>query len=220
MASKNKEKCAGERAVSPYEKKMEEIWKNLEPPFNGYKISNFGRIKNAKNKESKVFYRKDRGYVYPFIHINLRRKSGNCRICHSLAQEVYKAFGENYKDGVKIYHKDGNVMNCCIDNLFIARGYTIVPSAEQLSVFNSDVIKCVLHFVGVKRLNVYGDLCDIDNVIGESYLMIWKHLSQFKVGKSFYSFCARYVQFAFLAEYKKKKQEKENIERWLMSSVR
>ncbi len=111
-------------------------------------------------------------------------------------------------------------MNCRIDNLFIARGYTIVPSAEQLSVFNSDVIKCVLHFVGVKRLNVYGDLCDIDNVIEESYLMIWKHLSQFKVGKSFYSFCARYVQFAFLAEYKKKKQEKENIERWLMSSVR
>lgn len=127
---------------------MEEIWKNLEPPFNGYKISNFGRIRNAKDKESKIFYRKDRGYVYPCVHINLRRKSGNYRIFHSLAQEVYKAFGKNYKDGVKIYHKDGNVMNCCIDNLFIAKGYTITPSTEQLSVFNSVLLSVFYIILG------------------------------------------------------------------------
>lgn len=131
----------------------------------------------------------------------------------SLATAVYKAFGENYKDGVKVYHKDGDVWNCRIDNLFISTGYTVSPTVEQIEVFNSSVVKCVKHFVGAKRMNSYV-ICDIDDVIGESYRMIWEHLSQYKTGTSFYQFCIRYVRWAFLAEYAKKKTELEFVNKY------
>ena len=191
---------------------MEEIFKNLEPPFDGYKISNFGRIINPRGKECKpTTSKKYNGqYAYPFCHINIRRKSGNARKYASLAGEVYKAFGENYKKGMRVYHKDGDVWNCRIDNLFIANGYIMPPNAEQIERFNSDVIKCVKHYIGVKKLNNYA-VCDIDNVIGESYRMIWEHLSQWKTSTSFYRFCIRYARWASLAEYAKKKKELEFI---------
>ena len=191
---------------------MEEIFKNLEPPFDGYKISNFGRIINPRGKECKpTTAKKYNGqYAYPFCNINIRRKSGNARKHASLAVEVYKAFGENYKKGMRVYHKDGDVWNCRIDNLFISTGYNISPTAEQIEVFNSSVVKCVKHFVGAKRMNSYA-ICDIDDVMGESYRMIWEHLSQWKTSTSFYQFCIRYVRWAFLAEYAKKKKELEFI---------
>ena len=190
---------------------MEEIFKNLDPPFDGYKISNFGRIISPKGKECKPTTKKYKGkYAYPFCNINIRRKSGNARKYASLAVEVYKAFGENYKKGLKVYHKDGDVWNCRIDNLFIPTGYTIPPNAEQIKRFNTDVIKCVKHYIGIKKLNNCV-VCDIDDVMGESYRMIWEHLSQWKTSTSFYQFCIRYVRWAFLAEYAKKKKELEFI---------
>lgn len=187
---------------------MEEIFKNLEPPFDGYKISNFGRIINPRGKECKPAASKYKCYSYPKINIIIRKKDMFARKLSSLATAVYKAFGENYQDGVKVYHKDGDVWNCRIDNLFISTGYTISPTAEQIEVFNSSVVKCVKHFVGAKRMNSYA-ICDIDDVMGESYRMIWEHLSQWKTSTSFYQFCIRYVRWAFLAEYAKKKKELE-----------
>ena len=191
---------------------MEEVFKNLEPPFDGYKISNFGRIINPRGKECKPATAKTHNgkYAYPFCNISIRRKSGNAIKYSSLAVEVYKAFGENYKKGLKVYHKDGDVWNCRIDNLFIATGYTIPPNAEQIKRFNTDVIKCVKHYIGFKKLNNCA-ICDIDDVMGESYRMIWEHLSQWKTSTSFYQFCIRYVRWAFLAEYAKKKKELEFI---------
>lgn len=192
---------------------MEEIFKSLEPPFDGYKISNFGRIINPKGEQCKpIKSKKAHGkYEYPFIHINIRRKSGNARKMSSLATAVYKMFGENYQDGVRVYHKDGDLWNCRIDNLFIATGYTVPPNAEQIEWFNSDVLKCVKHFIGVKKYHNF-HICDIDDVIGESCRMIWEHLSQYKTNTSFYVFCSRYVRWAFLAEYAKKKKELEFLE--------
>lgn len=194
---------------------MEEIFKNLEPPFDGYKISNFGRIINPKGKECKpATSKKIKGqYEYPFCHINIRRKSGDARKMTSLAVEVYKAFGENYKDGMKVYHKDGDLWNCRIDNLFIASGYTMPPQREQIERFNSDVLKCVKHFIGIKKYTKY-TVCDIDDVIGESCRMIWEHLSQYKINTSFYVFCTRYVRWAFLREYAKKKKELDFINKY------
>ena len=190
---------------------MEEIFKNLEPPFDGYKISNFGKIINPKGKECKPFKCRYKGYTYLKVQIIIRRKNLNARKCCSLATEVYKAFGVGYIKGCKIYHKDGDVFNCKIDNLFIAKGYITPHTNEQIEIYINNVIPCVKHYVGVKKLNDYADICDIDGVIGESYLLIWKHLSQFKLTDKFYSFCAQYVQWAFLSAYKKAKREQEFI---------
>lgn len=190
---------------------MEEIFKNFEPPFDGYKISNYGRIFNPKGKEIFPSAKRMGKHIYCFVNINIRNKNMSARKHSSLAVEVYKAFGVGYIKGCKIYHKDGDVFNCKIDNLFIAKGYIIPPTNEQIEIYINNVIPCVKHYVGVKKLNDYADICDIDDVIGESYLLIWKHLSQFKLTNKFYSFCAKYVQWAFISAYKKAKREQEFI---------
>lgn len=192
---------------------MEEQWKSFEPPFDDYLISNFGRIKNKKGKEIKAYKQCDRGYEYAKVAINIRRKGLSARKNTSLAVEVYKAFGEKYVNGAMIYHKDGDIWNCRIDNLFISKGYVEPPTREQVEKYENEVLHCIKHIIKTEKYNDYADLIDVDNIIGESYLQIWKHLSQYKIETSFYAFCKRYVKWAFLVEWKKKKIEQEYIKK-------
>lgn len=193
---------------------MEERWKKLKPPFDDYQISNFGRIKNKHGKEIKPCMHKSVDkYVYPMVHINIRRKDGNARMLSSLAGEVYKAFGDgNCPDKLIVYHRDGDKLNCRIDNLFIAKGLTTPPTKEQVEIYESQVIPCVKHIIKKRKFNDYAYMIDVDNIIGESYLKIWKYLSQYKTETSFYQFCKRYVEYAFLEEWKRKKKEQEYLE--------
>ena len=189
---------------------MEETWKNLAPPFAEYKISNFGRLKNAKNKDCKIALKKDRQYQYPYVNINIRRKSGNARLFRPLAQVVYEAFGENYTKRATVYHKDNNLFNCRLDNLYISRCYMVNPSQEQINIYEKQIKSCVLHLFRVKNwiyANHYG--FDIDNCMGDCYLLIYQHLSQFKVGTSFYSFVAKYATMVFKTHYKKFKKTQQ-----------
>ena len=201
------------RPFSLLYKKMEEEWKKLKPPFDDYQISNFGRIKNRHGKEIKPYAHKSIDeYVYPMVHINIRRKDGNARMLSSLAGEVYKAFGDgNCPDRMKVFHRDGDKWNCRIDNLFISKGLTTPPTKEQVEIYESQVIPCVKHIIKIRKLNDFADIIDVDNIIGESCLKIWIYLSQYKDGTSFYQFCKRYVEFAFLEEWKKKAKEREYV---------
>lgn len=191
---------------------MEEIWKSFEPPFDGYKISNFGRLLNPKGKELKIAIRKDRGYYYPLVSITLY--NGGAIICRkhaSLAQEVYKAFGEGYKDGAKVFAKDGDVFNCRIDNLTISKIYTEKPTAEQVAKYEKEVTQCVLHYVKVREWNDFMKIgLDVDNIIGNAYADIYQYLPKYNVNTSFYAFCKTFCDYAFLHEYKKFKKEQEH----------
>lgn len=188
---------------------MEEIFKNFEPPFDGYKISNMGRVLNPKGKERKIEIvtqiKNGVTYKYPYVSINIRKKNSPARKRTLLAHEVYRLFGDGFKGRAKVYYKDGNAMNCRIDNLFISNGYLVKPTDEQIEIYINDAKACILHFVRENKLRGYRGL-DVDNIIGEAYLHIWKHLSQYKTGTSFYAFCKRYTRWAFLYEYKKLKQ--------------
>ena len=195
---------------------MEEIWRTLAAPFDGYKISNFGRLKNPKNKDCKIALKKDREYQYPYVHINLRRKSGNARLWRSLAQIVYEAFGENYTNGVTVFHKDNNVFNCRIDNLYIPRCYTVKPTQGQIDAYEKQIKPCVLHLFKVKEwTNASRSGFDVDNCIGDCYLLCYQHLSQFKVGTSFYHFVAKYSTWVFLSHYRKFKKEQQMTKRYI-----
>ena len=191
----------------------EEVFKSLEHPFDGYKISNFGRILSPKGKECKPYIKVEKKngktYTYPYLHINIRRKNIQARLLRSLADAVYEAFCGKYVKGAIVYHKDGNHMNCRIDNLFISTGYTQAPTEEQISKYEKEAKACILHFIFYQKYNKIKGF-DVDNVIGDAYLLIWKHLSQYKTGTSFYSFCTRYTEWAFLCEYKKYKNRIEH----------
>lgn len=150
---------------------MEELWKPLASPFDTYFVSNFGRIKNNKGKFIKPFHHNVNGIVYPFVHIIIRRKDFYARLMLSLNRAVYERFGENYQQGITIYHKDGDKFNCHIDNLYISKGYAEKPTEEQINIYTNTVINCVKHIIGIKNLNRYYWL-DVDNIMGEAYLLI------------------------------------------------
>ena len=184
---------------------MEEQFLNLEFPFERYQISNMGRVISPRRKELTSYMKKDHGCTYRVIIINTAKK----RKSFYIANEVYKAFGQGYKNGATVFYKDGDHSNCRIDNLFISKGYTTAPDEEQIAKYENEAKACILHFIGVKKYNEVIGL-DVDNIIGNAYLLIWQHLSQYKIGTSFYSFCARYVKWAFLYEYKKYKNKVEH----------
>lgn len=184
---------------------MIEEWKNFEPPFDGYKISNFGRVVSAFGRELKPYKANDRGYTE--YRVSLAIKRGGVYIHRKIIRihlEVFKRFGSGYVEGARIYHIDGNKLNNRIDNLTMCRGYTVAPNEIQLKRYQSDIISCVKHYM--KKRDIFSMSTaglDVDNIIGESCLLAYKHLSQWSEGSSFYAFVRKYTDFAIAREIKK-----------------
>lgn len=168
------------------------------PTLEKYQITSYGRIINPNGKELspriKKQRRKDAVYEYKVINVK--------NITLHVATEVYKAFGKNWTKGITIYHLDGNAENCNIDNLAISKAYTTPPSKDQIDKYISDVRPTVISCMQKKGyFERWKDGLDVDNIIGNSYLLIWQHLSQYSFEKGgWYSFCAKYVRLSFLME--------------------
>ena len=112
---------------------MTEEWRTFPSPFDGYKISNYGRIISPTGRELKPYLQKSMGgrYTHVVCTLKIERKSTYIRKMAGVATEVYRYFGKSYQDGIHVYHKDGDIMNNRIDNLMICRGYTEEATAEQ-----------------------------------------------------------------------------------------
>lgn len=187
---------------------MTEEWRTFPSPFDGYKISNYGRIISPTGRELKPYLQKSMGgrYTHVVCTLKIERKSTYIRKMAGVATEVYRYFGVGYSDGVHVYHKDGDIMNNRIDNLMICRGYTEEATAEQEARI-PEIFACVKHCMktlGYMRYARHG--MDIDNVVGNAVFACWRHLSQYRTDLSFYAYCKRYTQQEFLTEYVKWKK--------------
>lgn len=187
---------------------MTEEWRTFPSPFDGYKISNYGRIISPTGRELKPYLQKSMGgrYTHVVCTLKIERKSTYIRKMAGVATEVYRYFGKSYQDGIHVYHKDGDIMNNCIDNLMICRGYTEKATAEQEARI-PEIFACVKHCMktlGYMRYARHG--MDIDNVVGNAVFACWRHLSQYRTDLSFYAYCKRYTQQEFLTEYVKWKK--------------
>lgn len=185
-----------------------EKWETLAPPFDKYKISSYGNVISPKGKLLKPYiqcYGIDKKCTRAICTLKIERKGIKIRRIIGVGTEVYRHFGNGYIDGVKVFHKDKNILNNNIENLFIADGYTTDATQEQQKRIQ-EIIPCVIHSLKILNLTRYRKYgLDIDNVIGEATFMCWLHLSQFH-GNSFYAYCKKYVRFAFLHEYTKWKK--------------
>lgn len=188
----------------PKRLKMKEEWQKFEPPFDGYRISNYGRIINSRGREMKPYCQWYRGYHEIVALLTKQKDKCRQRKIANIGVEVYKRWGKGYRDGVKVRHKDGNKYNNRIDNLEISEGYTKTASPELVRRFEREARPCILHYLrqtGWTKSNVV----DLDDVIQGALLLIWLYLPQFANmhNLGFYGFCKRYAKLAALAEYKR-----------------
>lgn len=177
--------------------------------YHGYLVSNKGRILNKRFDEIKGYLHRSNGYAYRNIVL---RENGK-RISKQLNQIVAECFCPFWKNDIKfyIYHKDGNKNNCAYDNLFICKAYTEKPSAEQLKIYEESIFKCVQHIFGKQgyMFAEYDKGIDIDNVMSNVYMQVFKYLPGYKVGTSFYKFVKKYADWEFKRAYKQYKIDQE-----------
>ena len=89
---------------------MTEEWRTFPSPFDGYKISNFGRIISPTGRELKPYLQKSCcGTIRAVCTLKIERKSTYIRKMAGVATEVYRYFGKSYQDGIHVYHKDGDM---------------------------------------------------------------------------------------------------------------
>ena len=190
---------------------MEEVFKHFDPPWEGYQISNFGRVISPRGKVLNPIAMYHGGnynvkcILKKVVNGKERRQNAN------VAVEVYRYFGEGYVNRAIVRHKDGDKFNNRIDNLFIARAYTTKPSREQEARI-PEILPCVRSAVyksGVMQYRREG--MDVDNIIGEAAFMCWKYLASYNAQTNFYGFCKKYARLAFLQEYKKFKRYRNEI---------
>ena len=89
---------------------MEEIWKDI-PNYNGYQVSNLGRVKALKTNKILKLNRTRTGYFLIRLYKNKKQKAF---LIHRI---VAQAFIPNPANKSQVNHKDGNKANNCINNL-------------------------------------------------------------------------------------------------------
>lgn len=89
-----------------------EIFKEIND-FEGYYISNLGRVKSCKRKTEKFIVVKDDTHGYLIVKLWRDNKQYSKKI-HRLVAEAFISNPENLRD---VNHKDENKHNNCVENL-------------------------------------------------------------------------------------------------------
>ena len=89
-----------------------EIFKEIND-FEGYYISNLGRVKSCKRKTEKFIAVKDDTHGYLIVKLWKDNKQYSKKI-HRLVAEAFISNPENLRD---VNHKDENKHNNCVENL-------------------------------------------------------------------------------------------------------
>lgn len=149
---------------------MEEIWKDIKGFEGRYQISNMGRVK----KLSVLYYRKYKkgpvlvhkhpeSIVVPEIKAKSRVRLVNTKtgidrifdICYLVAFH----FIDDYREGMEIRYKDGNIMNNTVDNLILSFPMTI-PNEQW---------KDIKGFEGRYQVSNMGRVRSIDRLLNNGY---------------------------------------------------
>ena len=114
---------------------MEEIWKDVKGFEGRYQVSNLGRVKSLPTSYYRDYPHKKNvlvGYwpekIQTIEHtgkVRLRTINSDIDNRFDVGHLVAQSFIEEYKEGMEVRHKDGNIMNSHVDNLYICIPETI-----------------------------------------------------------------------------------------------
>lgn len=194
--------CKRETAFS--RKKIMEEWKD----FFSYKVSNSGKVINRFGREVKGYIAKDRGYQYKVVALRIEKVRTHLHL-NSL---VCRLFNDNYIEGARVYHINGNINDCSIENLKISKAYTQTATSYAIEKYKNEVVNCCKHtFKVMGYFEAESKGFDVDNALGNAFMLIWKYLPSYKQEHNFYAFCKKYCKIAFLIEYKNEIKRREYV---------
>ena len=134
----------------------EELWKPIEGFEDKFMVSNKGRIKSIKRtlgpkqRYRVVYPRLVKFIISPRTVIFSTKNQNGSRYSESVSRIVYKAFGDCSKDGLIIYHKNGDVHDNRIENLrngwtgvgsYVKKGYRVGVNHQNASVKTEKHVK-------------------------------------------------------------------------------
>lgn len=178
--------CTGVARKTPLKNGRMEEWKE----YYEYLVSNTGKVVNKHGREVKGYIQKTSGYKYRKVTLRINGKRTSMSVAHLVSI--------CFLGGGNAQHADGNVDNNSCENL--KTRYRGELSQEKIDRYIRSAIPCVKHRVKVCKWNEIKGL-DVDNIIGNALLSIWKNLSSYGINNSFYYFCKKYTHWAFLKEY-------------------
>lgn len=185
-----------------------EIWAYFDAPYDKYMISNYGKIKTKTGRYLKPEKaNKTTTVLSARLSVIINGVKQVKRI--SIAKYVYLFFSVNPPkyENFKCIPIDGDESNLYIGNLYCVLDDKDEVQQWQIELYNKDIYKNLYSLAkrkGLYRLQGF----DIENLIAESALLIYKYLPTLKHEKFFYSFCAKYMQMVFLSQYGAWKNEK------------
>lgn len=139
---------------------MEEIWKPIQ--YDGYEISNFGRVKSYKydkiNGKIMKPYRTTKGYLQIDLQLDGRKRQN--RVHLAVHRLVAQAFIPNPDNLPEVNHKDEDKTNNHVDNLeWCTTEYNCnygnhgenIAKKTRMSIYSIDENGNVEYFDGVRE---------------------------------------------------------------------
>lgn len=127
-----------------------------------YQISNMGRLKSLEREipNSRGFGTRVLKEKIKRLKWHNKRNQIECQYCingvkkvFNFAKQIALHFVKDYNNE-PIYHKDGNVFNCKIDNLKVITKHNILEIYNNNNMYMSNDSSELLHSMGVKRCSV------------------------------------------------------------------
>ena len=148
-------------------------------------VSNFGNVRTKKNKlKHKPYFKQN------VLKVDLCRKMRSL----SVARLVYNEFAdEPAPSDCKVIHIDKNPLNCRFDNLRLRAGYGMIPTQEQLNIFNKQVYPCVKYILfrikNIKPNTKFWGGFEVDDLIQDCVTTIYQVLPIYDFSVEFLTFC-------------------------------
>lgn len=185
---------------------MEEIWKDIEG-YEGYQVSNLGRVRSFKHKNVRILSTKNRG---GYRQVQLCKDSTK-KLCY-VHRLVAEAFIPNPDDLPQVNHKDENKANNFVNNLEWC-------TAKYNLSYGTGRLRAATKISGLDHIKTEEERKDTSNKSNKRYkaqnhdkVKVWRKTSYERRKEKIREYAKKYRERlnAYMREYRKRRKDEGN----------